>query len=104
MSMEAILEVNEAQKKAEMMIAEQTKKAKALLAEAEEAGTALLAGVRSQAAEKTAAGILEAEAAARAENDAILQKAEKECGALSKASGQKVEAAAAKIVERIVSG
>ena len=104
MSLAAVQQVNEAQKKAEEMLSEKAREARSLTAEAEAAGAALLAGVKSEAAQKNVRLAVEADSEADSETLNIMQKSGKDCDALRASAEGKVPEAAGRIVERIVSG
>lgn len=104
MSLEAIREVDEAQKKAAALLSEMTAGARALVTEAEAEGKTLLSDIRKIAADDYARAMSEAEKESQVKMQAVLTEAEQKADNLKQKAENKISDAVSIITGRVVNG
>ena len=102
MSLEAITKIRSVEENMDQAKADAKARAQKLAAEAEREGRALLQKGREQSAKTAAAEMIKAEEEAANRRDDILRQAEKDCEALKKQAGSRMDKAAQAILGRVV--
>ena len=102
MSLEAISKIRSVEESMDQARADATARAQKLAAEAAREGRALLQKGKDTAAKAAAAELEKAEAAAAKRRDEILAQAAKDCGALKKQAGSRMDKATQAILGRVV--
>jgi vacuolar-type H+-ATPase subunit H len=101
-SIEAILQVNQAENSAVERKTTATNQAKQILRDAETAGELLLEQTRARAAAQVREALAEAEKRAAVRSAEVLRANESDCKTLSDAAREKLPDAAALVIKRIV--
>lgn len=101
MALEAVEAVGKAEDGAREVIAQAQAEAKTILAQAEKAGREALEAARVKAQAEVSEKLAQAEAAGKSKGDKALAKAREEAQALRQAALTRMDAAAARIVERV---
>lgn len=104
MSLEAVQQVTETERKARERRAEAVEQAKRQTAEAERAGQARLSQARSEAEAQVKAMFVQAEEAAAADTAAVMEETQRTCGTLRREAEGRLEDAAALIIRKVVGG
>ncbi len=101
-SIESIKRVTEAEQTAQTQKSEAILRARKMVGDAEKAGQAALNEAKAGAQAEVSALMAEAETAAAAKEKEIMSASQEACDALRTAAAQKLQEAAALIVERVV--
>ena len=102
MSLEAITKIRSVEENMDQAKADAKARAQKLAAEAEREGRALLQKGREESAKSAAAEMKKAEEEAAKRRDDILRQAEKDCEALKKQAGSRMDKATQAILGRVV--
>ena len=102
MSLEAITKIRQVEEGMEQEKSDARARAQKLAADAEREGRALLQKGRDQSAAEAADALRQAEEQAAKKRDEILAKAAKDCDALKKDAGARLDKAAKAILGRVV--
>lgn len=104
MALDAIKQVTGVEEQAKARRAEAAAAAKKLVSDAEKTGRESLEQARREAEEYNRGLLRQAEQRAEEHQRAVLEQARRDCDALRKAAAQRLDAAAARIVGRVVNG